>query len=373
MLGVPLGFSLLGLFRAERTGIMGTIGLACILWPLCILLALSVEFIQVFIPERTSSGSDVLAQGLGAIVGMLGWWESGPQLTRLLRAWQTSPDINNLATRLFIGYLLLLGLLQFLPLDLTLSPGRMARKAYYDVHFVPFSEFVGLSAEQGWRQIQNWLGLGITFVPLGLLGTRMRRQRENRKYHHWDMIALFLVVPFALESGQIFVQSRLPTAAGFLIAVLGTVIGGVLAQMCLWSSTRLISILGLILWFSVMAVMMWAPFHFESSISYSCDTLLPLGEIRFSDPIAMFCQWVTRLIAYSLLGSIIAINCEHSGKCVWMGFIIGMCVGLSFELIQLFLPARTPGATDVLLAATGTAIGARITSRLQTDKLEHAV
>ncbi|MCZ2340716.1 MAG: VanZ family protein [Bacteroidales bacterium] len=366
MLGVPLGFSLLGLLRAERYGTIGTIGMALVLWPLCVLLALGVEFGQIFIPERTTSGSDVLAQGLGAAVGMLGWWETGPRWNRLINAWQTNPDTNNLTSRLFVCYLLLLGLLHYLPLDLTLSPGRIARKAYYDVHYVPFSEFVGFTDKQGWQQIQNWIGLCVLFVPLGLLGSRLIPHKHPYRF----IGILFLVIPFLLEAGQMFVMSRLPTAAGYLVAVLGIATGGILVQFCKWTSTQSVSAIGLCMWFPAMVIMMWAPFHFETTMSYSVETILPIGEVRFSDPIAMFCQSMTRMITYSLLGCAVAILIGHTSKAGWTGGAIGLVVGTGFEIVQLFLPARTPGTTDILLAAMGTAIGTSITNRLLSDRQE---
>lgn len=372
MLGVPLGFSLLGLARTERSGFFGTLCAAILLWPFCILLALGVEFVQVFIPERTSSGSDVLAQGLGAAVGMIGWMETGPRLTRMLQTWQTSRDTNNLTTRLFVCYLFILALLQFLPLDLTLSPGRIARKLYHDVYFVPFGEFEGLTGEQGWRQIQNWLGLAFTFAPLGILGTHILRLRKTGYQQFWSIIALWAVVPLLFESGQIFVQSRLPTTAGYLIAAFGTSIGGVLVLLQESISRRIAIGLGFSLWILGMIVMMWASFDFQTGISYSDDTLIPIGEIRYSDPIILFCQWATRMIAYSLLGCMVTMSGGSQGSYRLMGCIVGLIFGTVFELGQMFLPLRTPGATDLLLAATGTVIGAVITGRLQSDRQEYA-
>ena len=66
MLGVPLGFCLLGALRVDRPGrgFVAAVGV----WLVCVLVAVSVEFAQAYCPTRTPAVSDVLAQSIGAIV-----------------------------------------------------------------------------------------------------------------------------------------------------------------------------------------------------------------------------------------------------------------------------------------------------------------
>src|SRR5204863_2284408 len=74
LLGVPLGFALLGLACADRGWSRGRVARAgLLLLPACALFAAAVEFSQLFTTGRTCSASDVLAQTLGAALGMTAW------------------------------------------------------------------------------------------------------------------------------------------------------------------------------------------------------------------------------------------------------------------------------------------------------------
>jgi VanZ family protein len=82
LLGIPFGFALVGLFRTGRTGRTGDLLLGGIVIPLCMAFAAAVEFAQLFVPERTCAGSDVLCQGFGAAIGAAGWTFAGRWLMR---------------------------------------------------------------------------------------------------------------------------------------------------------------------------------------------------------------------------------------------------------------------------------------------------
>jgi len=45
----------------------------CLIWSLCFLFAIGMEFLQVFFPPRTVSLNDIIAEGLGALLGMSLW------------------------------------------------------------------------------------------------------------------------------------------------------------------------------------------------------------------------------------------------------------------------------------------------------------
>ena len=94
----------------------------------CLLLALAVEFTQVFFPIRTDSLSDVIAQGLGALVGSGGWLLFGEHVTRWLRDALAERERPALFQRLLAAYLVIFVATQWMPLDLTLNLGELAGK-----------------------------------------------------------------------------------------------------------------------------------------------------------------------------------------------------------------------------------------------------
>src|SRR5205085_1933237 len=92
------------------------------LLPLCTLLAMAVEFAQLYVPERTCAGSDVLMQTAGAAAGMIGWVLLGGWFTGHARRVWAGPRLGGAAGRLLVVYLALLVFVLALPLDLNPSP-----------------------------------------------------------------------------------------------------------------------------------------------------------------------------------------------------------------------------------------------------------
>ena len=224
MLGVPLGFFLLGAARAGSPGrVWPTLTASLLLWPACVGLAVMVEFGQLYVPGRTCSGSDVLAQGLGAAVGMIGWAEFGPRLTR----WLTSTFGRKLIARLSGLYVGALGLILYMPLDLTLSPHDIARELLRQVVYVPFAEFEGWNSPAGREQLQHWAELAGVYLPGGLLAARIGNLsgRLSRR-----VAAVMIAFPFVMEAGQLFVASHVPQASGVIVGLVGVLAGWCLGQ-----------------------------------------------------------------------------------------------------------------------------------------------
>src|SRR5262249_41372537 len=155
MLGVPLGFGLLGLVCADRgwpPARVARIGLY--LLPACAAFAAAVEFSQLFTAARTCSTSDILAQTLGSAPGVAVWVRWGQWLPTRARDVWTRADVNA-AGRLLIAYLALVAFVQTLPFDLTMSPYNVYGKVKDGgVRFVPFGEFNGLDDARRWKQFE---------------------------------------------------------------------------------------------------------------------------------------------------------------------------------------------------------------------------
>jgi VanZ family protein len=240
LLGVPLGFCLLGARRVDRPGRGEAVRAGLVLWPGCVALAALVEFAQLYFPGRTSSATDVLAQGVGAAAGMAGWALAGPWLTDVIRRVWADPRFGGPAGRLLLVGLGLIALMQLLPLDLSASP-YAARKRFRhgDVILVPFAEWDAPNADHA-RLVLTWLAQAVLFAPAGLLLARL----PGRVWHRWYglpvVVGVGLGVGLLTEAGQIFV-SRGPSATDVLVGAVGLAIGwavGVRAGAYRWSVTR---------------------------------------------------------------------------------------------------------------------------------------
>ncbi len=151
MLGVPLGFALLGMIVADRRWpVQKQVVLGECLLPLCVLFASAVEFSQLFTPSRNCS-----AAGHSRANARFGRWNArlgvvGPVDHRPAHAVATRADFNA-AGRILIAYIVLLAFIQTLPFDVGASPRNLYHKLKdHDTkegtcYLVPFGEFDGVT------------------------------------------------------------------------------------------------------------------------------------------------------------------------------------------------------------------------------------
>ncbi|HEY1186226.1 MAG TPA: VanZ family protein, partial [Gemmata sp.] len=140
LLGVPLGFALLGAVCADRgwpRARVAAVGLG--LLPACVLLAAAVEYAQLYTHTRNCAVSDIVAQGAGALLGVSCWVLFGQVWADRARAvWDRSAV--NATGQLLLAYVGLVLLIQVLPLDLSASPADFARKLRAAARFGLFGE-----------------------------------------------------------------------------------------------------------------------------------------------------------------------------------------------------------------------------------------
>jgi VanZ family protein len=84
LLFIPLSYGLAGLLAAGRRPHLTT---GVLILGLCLALSYSVELLQLFLPERASTLSDVLANGAGALVGLLIHRRWGQRPLHYLATW----------------------------------------------------------------------------------------------------------------------------------------------------------------------------------------------------------------------------------------------------------------------------------------------
>ncbi|HKQ18217.1 MAG TPA: VanZ family protein, partial [Candidatus Eisenbacteria bacterium] len=87
LLMLPLAFLWLTAIATGR-GAAGRAVLSAAVLVGCIALAFVIEFTQVYFPQRTVSVNDIVAEGIGATLGVLLWWVLGDRAARWLRRWQ---------------------------------------------------------------------------------------------------------------------------------------------------------------------------------------------------------------------------------------------------------------------------------------------
>jgi VanZ family protein len=326
MLGVPLGFGLVGFLRAEGRGAAGDVFASLFCLPMCVAFAAAVEFCQLYLPERTTAGSDVLCQGFGSIIGMATWAVAGRWLVRQAEAiWSGS----GAAGRLLIAYLVLLAFVQMLPMDLSASPRDLYRKLRDDVVYVPFSELNEANRiERGARLLQV-CGL---FLPVGVFARR----------GGWSL-AIPLLLAIATEGFQLLVKSRVPSATDAVVGGFGVLLGW-------WLSLRSRTVVIFIVWMAAMLAISWQPFDLrKTTLPFDWTPGLPLER---GHPLFALEDMLTKLILFGLGGALV----KHPARAALAGLLVaGLC-----ESGQMILGSHTPGLTDVLLGSLGMALGCRV-------------
>ncbi|HRA81172.1 MAG TPA: VanZ family protein [Thauera sp.] len=126
LLYLVLAYFVTGAVWASRlTTALRTILLALMLGA-CLALAVGIEYLQLFFPPRTVSLNDLLAEGLGTVLGTAAWFISGRHIAAM---WERfihggASSLRALLTLYAIGYL---GL-SFFPYDFLVSPAEIGAK-----------------------------------------------------------------------------------------------------------------------------------------------------------------------------------------------------------------------------------------------------
>jgi VanZ family protein len=378
LLGIPLGFALLGLVSADRNWSrrkQAAFGL--LLLPACVLFATGVEFAQLFTRNRHCTAADVVAQSLGAAAGMAAWVLGGQRITdRALAVWNRA-DLNA-AGRILIAYLALLAFIETLPFDVTVSPADLYRKfrnhdTEKGVRCVPFSEFDGVTDVQRWKQTGKLAKLAGLFFPVGLLAARLKGRTES-----WSILRVApaaIALAACMEAPQLVIQSRSPSATDALVGAFAVVMG--------WYAGR-IHHEGLALPFVVSWGVIWlagmtpaslpppgSP-RLESPRPFDWMPGLPLES---GDPLHALEEMLTKLVLFGLLGVLVAAwrlpprtrrgRGGSVGVAVAVAALLGLLASGLFESNQRWYDTHTPCITDVLLGGLGAALGVLVASRLR--------
>ncbi|MGL4549689.1 MAG: VanZ family protein [Gemmataceae bacterium] len=343
LLGVPLGFALLGAARVDRRGAGWTTLAAVALLPACAAFAAGVEFLQLFEPSRTCSVTDVVAQTLGSAVGMLAWAVAGQRLTEGVRRAASGEDGG---VRLLVAYLALLAFIQVLPLDLNSSPADLYRKIRDgQVRLTPFAEFRGGDAAGRWSRVETLIQLFGVYLPAGLLAGGVRRVGVV------TVVAAAAALSVGLECAQLLVRSRTTNATDAVV--------GWAAVMAGWAVVR--SAPGAVVgsgaglaWFAALAVAWWHPFDWHWDLGFDrLSGLNPAPFVGLEDRPALFAleSVLTKLTLFAPLGAL-------AGRRWVVGAAVGAVAAAALEGGQLFLVTRYPSVTDVLIGAAGAGVGA---------------
>lgn len=382
---VPFGFLAMGALRAADRG-QWAVGRAwvvsrgsgvdpLIVMGLSVVIALAAELSQIFFPDRSPSMLDVVAQMVGAAIGVLGWYLAGRSVTTWLRALDEERDLSQRATRLVGLVVAVEVVMQLMPLDLTIRPEELAAK-YREGRLVLVPALPSGLGRIPWA---DWFLSAVLQVPVGILAVLAWTPRGRRR-RLMDAAALGVGAVAGLELLQVFVWSRhaetldvLTGAAGMMIGAAGTALvwdrrhqASSGAQR--WSgapappsSFHSFAFIGGAVWIVSLAAYAWAPFDFVVDAQIARARVPELLSVPFASqyakhPLDAQAEVLTKLLFPLVLGVLLRLAVRWtSGACA-----LGLLVLAGLEIGQLFLPSRYPDVTDVLLGGVAVWLGARL-------------
>jgi len=373
-LGVPLGFALLGYFRLDRTGVRGTLLAAAAIVPATLLLAAAVEFGQLFFEGRTCAASDIWAQGIGAIVGVVLWMAFGTVFVRQLRSVFDRDAERSSTLLVLLGSISLVLLAAWLPFDLSASPRDLWIKLKSDATAVPFGELFtkpGRTPVDEWKKLGDWSLVFALAVPIGLLASGLPDRWRTASGLGYAA-GLGLGVALVAEIGQLLVQSRHSSTTDVLFGTAG-VLAGWIASLVLASrgvKKHRIEVAAVLVqfWCMLLAAIHWYPFDFFpglASDAWSRASWLPLAGQAQQNYLWALGDLLEKFLVYAPLGAVIVWASTKHHLRSRTAIAAGCCAlaALALECGQAMLPGRSVSPSDLLFGFFGGGLGAELARR----------
>lgn len=218
-IAIPLAFCAMGLMESWGIGrwIAAVVALLTgAAW------AAAVEFGQVWLPSRSVSLRDVIAQTAGHAAGVACWLSLRSKTMAWAESMSTQRRLGDRIVWLCYAYLVGVTFYLLLPLDLVSGPGELLRKfKSQKVEMTPFSFPYANTGEAVYAYICDTL----RFVPVGILCLAGWRRDAHPSLRRWEAVVLGVGIVIALEAAQLLIASRYTSITDVIFGALGIVIG----------------------------------------------------------------------------------------------------------------------------------------------------
>lgn len=360
---LPIGFLSTGAIAAGRSRLVGLL-----MVPIVVLfaagLSLSIEFAQIFIPDRTASLNDMANETAGAIVGAIAWVIAGPMVTGWMAGFAPAKTTStDLARRLLTAYAAVWLMLGLLPFDVTIRPAEIAEKFRLGrIHLDPLHGGVLAAAPV----IVSTALLALPIGALAALG--WPRPRRSAAPAQGTLAATAVVV--LLEACQLFIFARTASVDDVIGGAIGATTGAHWAARMQGrphsasTGLRLWPLAVLAVWIALILVRHWSPFDFEVTgdmFRQRSPALLqvPFRNYYWANPFEALAEAITKIFLGLPVGALLMLTFRPSRSAVGrlLQWSVVACAGFALfagvEVGQVFLPSRYPDGTDIVLGAFG--------------------
>lgn len=313
-------------------------------------LSATVEFLQMFSPERYPAKADVEFNTLGTIVGLL----LGIVLKKFVLEFKSHPNARRFldahsAFPAFV-FLILTVVGCWEPFNFSLEIGSMWG------HIKPILQ-QPLSFSFPNIDVFEF----IQFVLATLFTCRLLAEAKWPKPAFVGVVGM-VGIGFALEATQVIIVSRAPEFEDAVVAGMGALAGGVLflfpgfrVRPWLWSSASFFAIL-----LSAL-VMGLHPFHFNSARTpFNWVPLLPQYEKTTANALG---ELIANAMLYFPLGFLFGYFFPNSKRALWFAIFVAGAMSMTVETLQGFVTDHFSDITNVLGSMLGAAVGGLVLTR----------
>ncbi len=233
LLSIPIAFFAFGAFSRPGNAVR-SLFTAFLVFTLCVVLASAIEFLQLFLPARTSSLADIIAQSIGTVSGIVLWTIAGGPVLKVLTlqslvkatAPQLTPRAKGLVSMAAIPYCALLLVLNGWFRSSWLSFSEAADKAR-SLHLAPFyyAYFANF-----FLSVYSVCTNFILYLPVGVGYWLYSRGSGSR----FRAALLGCGIAFVTEAGKLFIATKNPDSTNVLLGAISSVAAFTLWPRIVW-------------------------------------------------------------------------------------------------------------------------------------------
>lgn len=387
ILFIPFSFLLMGLFDTQFKA--RKLFAAMIIVISCLFLSAAIEYSQIWFPPRVVSKNDIIAETVGAGIGVVSWMFLGQSTVKFMQVLTPQSLHKNLIGRALLAYGFFITAYSLLPLDLTIDPSQLRDKLKMGrFELIPFS-FLGRPL--GYRFFSLVIDF-LIYVPLGMLLLKFRDQTQQDRNPIRVIAAISFVIVFVSELIQVFVFSRNVGTSDFFFAVTGAVSGAYLVSPALGSSYAKTLEIPHESWKRVIRGLLFLSIYFGLFIYFFVGHITTKFKVDLILHLSNYWDFFAYQAAHESLHNVLLTVLIHFVVLIPFGFVIcditfqfshiislrklltGVIILVSFlisfiEVFQGHSKNLTPLFIDAVFLMLGTVFGIMLRSKMNSSRL----